>query len=96
MALTTATQADIAIEGILNELFFSGDGVYVGRMILYGFAFMNDMATGGSRFPRSKRALKGWGRAAPEHSRGPAPWVAVMLLVRRMVESFGAEGLEAS
>jgi hypothetical protein len=96
MALTTVALADAAIEGILNELFFSGDGVYVGRMILYGFAFMYDMPSGGSNFSRSKRALKGWARAAPEHSRDPAPWVAVMLLVRRMVESFGAEGLEAS
>jgi hypothetical protein len=44
--LTSPALADAAIEGILNELFFSGDGVYVGRMILFGFAFMYDMSTG--------------------------------------------------
>ena len=89
--------ADQAIEKMMNELFFAGGNLYTGRAVLYGYAFMHDIPTCGAQtFTRAKWALKGWTKEAPEYSRDPAAWTAVLLIVRRLAESFGHVGLEAS
>ena len=98
LELTSEDLADQAIEKMMNELFFAGENPYTGRTLLYyGYAFVHDIPTCGARsFPRAKRSLKGWTREAPEYPREPATWAAVLLIVRRLSESFGHVGLEAA
>ena len=97
LELTNEDLADQAIEKMMDELFFAGENPYTGRAVLYGYAFMHDIPTCGARsFTRAKRLLKGWTREAPEYLREPATWSAVLLIVRRLAESFGHIGLEAA
>eukprot|EP00974_Lingulodinium_polyedra_P007567 720212-Lingulodinium_polyedra.AAC.1 len=45
---------------------------------------------------RSKRALRGWAKAAPEYSRDPLPWVALAAIVEWLALHRGPVGLQAA
>ena len=90
-------ELDLAISSFMDHLFFLGESQWTGRMVLYGTAFIKNLSFAHpATMVCSKRALRGWGKAAPEFSRGPLPWVGLAAICDWLVESRGSLGLQAA
>ncbi|CAE7628065.1 pksN [Symbiodinium sp. CCMP2592] len=85
----TDEQVDAAIVKFMNACFWKGHQAHKGEKLLASFMHSNPSfgRLGSRKLPRSWRALKGWRRLCPAHSRRPWPlavWCAIACELRRM------------
>ena len=92
-ALRDAGDMDRALERYLDTLFFDGQEAFSARYTVWGVGFMRDWDVGRLFFPRAHRALKGWRTAAPEATKEPAAWEAVVVGADALASDSGLSAL---
>ena len=72
---------DSTVEAYLHFLYFAGDGVFAARTALYGLVHTQRLnLRDPQELPKSRQALNGFTKAAPDQQRDPFPWEAAVLV----------------
>jgi len=75
-------ELDAKMTAYMEQLFLSGEAAVVARYAFHGVCFALQLNTRDQQvMPKSRRALKGYSKKAPEHARDPPPLELVFLLV---------------
>eukprot|EP00971_Amphidinium_carterae_P070832 1400923-Amphidinium_carterae.5 len=88
LPLDDENSIDSFMAAYLNFLYFEGLGVSSGKMVVFGWLHL--LALRGKSLPvltKSKLALKGWGRIAPETVRDPIPFIVLAWMCEWMVKN---------
>ena len=86
LPVLTDSEFDVALNAYLENLFLRGEAVSTARYAIYGSAFVRDMASRSpTTFPLGKKALAGFAKLCPEHSRDPTPLALFWLVISVML-----------
>ena len=88
LAITDVGQVDVTMVEFLDQLFLEGEDVAVGQRVVAAWGWTHPSFTkqGDHRLPRAAKALAGWRKIAPGHTRQPMPWMYCALLVTKLLE----------
>ena len=97
LALSTPVDLDLAMQCYLEDLFLSGEGLFVARNAVYGEAFVRELdLRDRAVLRRSRDSLVGWKKLSPESSRNPLPWVFACLIALHLCLHCGRPGIHAA
>jgi len=83
LATRSVLEVDAALALLLEETFFEGENVGVGEKLFASVLFFRHQCSkeAGGAMPSSRRALRGWRKLAPPHSRLPLAYEVIALFV---------------
>jgi integrase len=82
----TSDDWDVTVEAYIETVYRQGGTPTIARYAIYGCAFCLDYPPrAATTFPKSKQALKGFVKRAPEKSRDPVPYEAVVIVADALV-----------
>ena len=97
LSLSSTVELDLAMQCYLEDLFLSGEGLFMARNAVYGEAFVRELDLRDRAVLRlSRDALLGWRKLCPESSRNPLPWLFACLIALHMCLQGGRPGIHAA
>jgi hypothetical protein len=97
LALSSREELDLAMQCYLEDLFLSGEGLFMARNAVYGEAFVRELDLRDRAVLRlSRDSLLGWKKLCPESSRNPLPWVFACLIAMHLCVHGGRPGIHAA
>ena len=93
--LNDSAAVDDEMEKYFEHLYWDGAAPAAGRMVLFGWLWVRRLGRGIHLLPRSRDALRGWTKGAPEGARSPCPWIAALLGARTLA-AWGPDGVVAA